>query len=105
MRSCVNTPPCFAFNVSSQHLGQQFIHLAHGQRLESKIRCLDLREKFMSRPTVIRDGFWRQPTFLHEVVGKFSKPVGITRLDGDRQLQLSQKPQSANATTSASRVI
>src|ERR1700733_6144787 len=33
MRSCVNTPPCFAFKVSSQHLGQQFIQTSVQQDL------------------------------------------------------------------------
>ena len=36
-------------------LGQQFIHLGHGQRLEPKTGFLDLREELVNRPTVVRD--------------------------------------------------
>ena len=80
-RPSLNGDACIPFIVN--FLGQQFIHLGHGQLLESEIRLLNLREKLVSRPTVVRDGFRRQSTFLRQIVGKFGDVIGVPRLDGD----------------------
>ena len=62
-------------------LGQQFIHLGHGQRLEPKTGFLDLREELVNRPTVVRDRSRRQSTFSHQIVGEFGDVIGVWLLD------------------------
>ena len=85
-----------AYSCIANLLGQQFIHLGHGQRLELKTGFLDLPEELVNRPTVVRDRSRRQPTFPCHLVGELGDVIGVRLLDGGRWLQPPQESQPPN---------
>jgi hypothetical protein len=77
-------------------VGQEFIHLASGQRLELQIGCIDFREESLNLLTVVGHGSRGQPAFLDHVVREWSDQIGIGAMDGGRCLQSSQEGQPPN---------
>ena len=63
-------------------LGQQFIHLGDGQRLEPETSFFDLRQEPMNRPATILNRLWRCPQFSQLVVGELGNLLGVRPLNG-----------------------
>ena len=62
-------------------LGQQFIHLGHGQRLEAKTGFLDLARETGESSDCRTRSFWGDNPRSRAIVGEFGDVIGVRLLD------------------------